>query len=1799
MKKLSIFLIILFMSLIVNVNAKSVAINTDKYDLNIGDEIVVSIDLEDYDLIDSYDAKFSFDRDVFELLSNDNFVTNKNFSNVSYNSSSNRYSINNTLGDNNTLQIKLKVKDDALKGVTTIFINDINGKTLKSEYDYEDNSVDVNIVNGTTKEVVSNSEEDEVEEEKMSWINVILILISAGICLFVINYYIRTREEEESPNYIVLAVSILAMIGFFLGGIFINIDKNKLNGTFVDFENARKLMEYNITVIKEQEEDNSEDVSLNVLDESKISSNLEEAIALNYQVNIKEGKFDNYYPEKGDTVKLELNLDTNYDSDIKAVKIDGILYDAYKIDENKYFINFLTPKKYGKQKVVITDIILDNNKEITSNYEVEFVVLKDKPNISDLQIDNKEEIPLITFKLNDEDKSFISGKIVILDSSNKEVITSPLKVGKIALNQELISGEKYNIKIIVKYDLDLEDNNLNEYEEIIYDKTFTFERDYNFIAKNIKITEIVKNTDDLVLTLENAYNSYFDVKEVVVSSKTYPVSKKGNLYTVILPKDKRGKNEIVLNEVILENNAKYQVNQKLSYIYLKDEPVITTLKTTYDKPKLSFNYEILDNNQSVKEVIVTLLKDLEEKTKLSYKDLSKEDEFLLEEAGDYQIKLEVIYDLGDGKEKVITKVLDDIYTVDETTQIISHKVGYYVKKNEDFNIIYNVLDNTDKDVKKLVINGSEKEVVKLSSDKYMVTITSIDDNQIMPLVVTRIIYDDESILTNYDKSEVYVLKDIPSISNLNVDTKEEKPKVSFTITDSDGSYKSGILKVTGEDGREEEILFTNEREITLENIQEFKLYTVEVLASYDLDDDSNNDLNNETLKSNKVSFEVKKNYDFKLSDLTVKEVNQENIVLTFTSSNASNKYYVKSVVINGESYDVKEREGNTYTVNIPNTYKEPLSLVTLTLTEATLDDEEVFDGLGESVTIFKDAPTATISDLNLDSDKKKISANISISDNHETIKDEKVYATLIGPNNYRETKEVSIIDNAGSVFFDSSEIFMAGTYTLDVLASYDLVDGNTHYNIVISNDDNTVDVPIVANISNSEVPNYYNERGKSFNVNFVITSNTLEEITSIEVNNNPKTFTKLDNNKYQVVLSEESFGEKTYQITKIKYGDTEITFDNSSEAKAYILKLVPSFTVTYEDIENPRVKVLVSDDEDTIKDGAKVVIKSSMGSVIEEKSLDEVKNSNFNLTKELYANGTYYVTLEGTYDLVEGKSLDYQKDLSDLLNEEINVITDYQLEITDLHVTGIEKENTKIKLVFNSTNYSEKKLSQIRIGGLYYDVTYDGVSYTAYVPYVGEIKQTIEVEGAKLETGKELTLSEKASIEIFKNAPTATIDSTLLDETNKKITVKFTVEDLDKTITDGKVVVSVSNTENDEVITKDVLINSDGSYEVSLTNDEVFMAGLNTVTIKANFDRADGETHQSEKISSDSNNTVNVPIVSEVLSSKINKLYPTKGEDVEVTYTFKHNVSKTKVTKIKLKENSDITKDYEVEEITDNSYKITYKAPIVHGIVKLKVTEVSYGDTVISNIVSPDQDQIDVLKTTPSMTNVKTIVHMVQETIDGKVYPANTITFKFNLNDPDNAGLKDENGNLIINYELPTYTLIKNISSEKLQLGENELTFGNSPKSNQILMFGIIFSYDLDSDLNNGLNENMGRTLGRYGAWIPSFANLHLNNLKILHEVDGSWVETTNLKKNEAFKVSFEANPLSEDGQSYSIIKATINKVEYELENEGNVYTTSNTLTGFSENSDVLLEKIVIKNNQNSEETLDLNEQKITVSVVS
>ena len=109
-------------------------------------------------------------------------------------------------------------------------------------------------------------------------------------------------------------------------------------------------------------------------------------------------------------------------------------------------------------------------------------------------------------------------------------------------------------------------------------------------------------------------------------------------------------------------------------------------------------------------------------------------------------------------------------------------------------------------------------------------------------------------------------------------------------------------------------------------------------------DSTNNDLNNETLKSNKVSFEVKKNYDFKLSDLTVKEVNQENIVLTFTSSNASNKYYVKSVVINGESYDVKEREGNTYTVNIPNTYKEPLSLVTLTLTEATLDDDDnLFD----------------------------------------------------------------------------------------------------------------------------------------------------------------------------------------------------------------------------------------------------------------------------------------------------------------------------------------------------------------------------------------------------------------------------------------------------------------------------------------------------------------------------------------------------------------------------------------------------------------------------------------------------------------------------------------------------------------------------------------------------------------------------------------------------------------------------------------------------------------------------------------
>ena len=63
------------------------------------------------------------------------------------------------------------------------------------------------------------------------------------------------------------------------------------------------------------------------------------------------------------------------------------------------------------------------------------------------------------------------------------------------------------------------------------------------------------------------------------------------------------------------------------------------------------------------------------------------------------------------------------------------------------------------------------------------------------------------------------------------------------------------------------------------------------------------------------------------------------IYVTFNSTNASNKYIVKTVDINGIDYDAKPNGGNNYIVEIP--YEEP-QRQELILNEAILDNLQGF-----------------------------------------------------------------------------------------------------------------------------------------------------------------------------------------------------------------------------------------------------------------------------------------------------------------------------------------------------------------------------------------------------------------------------------------------------------------------------------------------------------------------------------------------------------------------------------------------------------------------------------------------------------------------------------------------------------------------------------------------------------------------------------------------------------------------------------------------------------------------------------------
>ncbi len=1743
MKKSMLFLIcILFIN---NVNALSIK-NVDNVSLKKGSIVTYNIDLGTED-----NGELSYDQNVFEALNTSSFKTN-----VSQ-SSDNTFLISGAKNFNLTL----KVKSDVLDGNYQPII-------LKSNNDKVEQEVIIN--KEITKDFFKNI------KTNIPYLSPLLI-IAIGVSLIIILYAIK--KIDGSNKNVIITIFSLIIVGCLPLEILLITSKDNKDDQIA----PAKVVNYKLKYVEEKEEPEKQVPETTIEDQSP--DNLDNNISTNdtndnnqkpnsnsnnntnsnntpdsekpISVVVHDVNYNNnYVNNSGSPLKLELNILNNQDSAISFVVIDNTKYPVKKLDNNKYELTITAPTKAGLNELVITELILANDMVVSSDMKIKIDVLKTKPTISAFKINNQKEIPEVSFKVNDNDNAFTSGIIKIVNNDGKVIYTKNIQVGENVIPLKFTDNSKYHVNINISYDLDSDYFNditgdINEGNELL-DKDFTFTRDYNFVPKNVNLSAKVSKNEQLVLTFLNDYASYYDVKKVVIDGVEYEVTKKGKTYQVVLDKKAKGLNYVNFEKVILENSASIEVGETLTYLYLKEAPSITKLETALNANKINSKFTINDIDDAVTSFKAILTKDGNIIATKELAKMARDVNFEVAEAGNYQVKIIANYDLGD---KVIlekNKVSAETLNVPLKSAIVNISNEHYIANNSDFKVTIEVADNTLEDVTSFTIAGKEVKATKLSTDKYEITLNSTSTYGNNSFNVENINYNKEKIEVSDKKIEIYTLKNMPKISNIVIDTVNLEATYQISHLES---FISGEIVISKDNDDSPKKISINKDSLTTSlkdlNLSEFVNYKLQVIVNYDLDDDVNNNLYNETIFEEKI-FEIKNNYNFRLTDLQVKTVTTDTITLTFKSTNASNdKYHVKEVVLNGKNYKVNFESNDNYTLNVPvsDIRKNNNREIELIITKATLTDEHSEEVTTAKTTAFKELPTAEINNASVIDSK-----NIKVSFTTDNKKLDVTYqAKMVGEDN--SSYEIKEIDaSQGEVTFTNATDFKNQKYTIVITATFDAKDGINYVDYPLSNSYD-VTVPIYVTISSLNKEPIYVKKNDEVILKYQVTDNTTKTIDKVKINDEETTATIKDNILTVVITAPSVYGSKTYQLNSVQYQTTEDYLPIAeNHTTVSVLKDVPSVSKFNFDDANNIITFNFENDDGAVLANQKVTITKDK--VTKEYSLNN--NDNTITLDDSYANGDYIVSLSGTYDLGYGQTLP----LSELFNKTITVVTDYELEfeVANLEVTN----NEAVTITFTSSNASKYNITKIKINDDYYPVQ-DNKVVISYTHDDKATPKTFTITDVILKNNKELSLKDAISLETYKAKPTANV-SALSKESNNHFKASYNVNGDVNNLKAKLMVKELDSTVYKEIATKEL---TELKGNVEFTKDSgIYDAGDYKIEIFGDFNLVDGLKHQEEQIS-DCQDTVAVPIVITGVTSTVSAgglstkdHYPVKGSKITLEYDVIANTS-AKFNKAKITTYNDV-KDInnlvngseETIEIAETNGQITKTAPKTPGVVAYKINAVYYKDTeypILEEYQQSSIQYIDVLKDELAFKNVQYTDNYVSD-------KDKSVEVEFDVLDKDKVLDSCEGHNCFVQLKplkssipQPEGQVVGSDSwQEKVPFkyeSTNKIVFRNLVDL-EMYMLVISADYNTDSTL---LTEKYGSNYGthtdahREFYFISKPADIELSELKVLNISD---VETSKLKQNENFKLSFKAKLLGDktctkdcltsinvDGVNYAVTK--------------------------------------------------------------
>lgn len=806
------------------------------------------------------------------------------------------------------------------------------------------------------------SDKEKVSEKKklvgnnLKW-NILSLFILIIILIVIFFIWKNKKHKQISMNnkkHFMLMILISAIVSLQLSNVvYAMTQKGELNGdkeiNYVDVTLLQqqlidlKLLPKNLL----ENADMNSDGRLTVTDLSLLIQKIENN--LDYEVKIYS-TIDKYYVEKGESINLKFNADVSHNGEISQIVINGQEHSVKKLENsNEYSVEISGYDKAGIHNFNISQVKLNEGKVIKIDFNEKVEVLKDIPTIKGYEAKDliNEGKVQISFNVEDIDKSISYGSMKLITKEGIEITKKDITAGNNSFDAEVEENKDYKVAIEVLYNRD--SDKLIEHEsdntgKILIEKDIKLVIDYRLDVNNLTLHDsqynkniVFSKGEEINLGFESTNSTKFVPEKVKVNGTLYSVEQKDKQYIVKLnPFDEAGEREIKIEEIQLSNGKKIEVknNNTVEVNIKKTVPTISdiVMEENVEDNEMDISFNVNDSDKSLKKLKMVLYdssKNIIFQDEIIGEKYSKKvslgdrltDHYTLKIFGDYNLSLK-------DEEDIINKELY-VENKEAKTRVIveeSNVSKRYLEKGEDLKLTYKIKSNKASEIKGIIVSNIEVPVSKKSDDNYTTTIQVGNKSGKQKVILSKIIFEDDTIVDVNKSEDIEILKSEPYIHNFKAedDYNNSKTKFSFDIKDLDNSFMSGKVQLLKKDGsiwREEDIKSAGHYETTFDVVEKIE-YDFKVNITYKRDEDSNRVVDSKEVLNKYIQMII--DYKLNVSNLETYDINNvktsyvdrnSDIKLRFTSTN-STKFIPEKIIVNSKEYLVQSIGNDVYEASL-------------------------------------------------------------------------------------------------------------------------------------------------------------------------------------------------------------------------------------------------------------------------------------------------------------------------------------------------------------------------------------------------------------------------------------------------------------------------------------------------------------------------------------------------------------------------------------------------------------------------------------------------------------------------------------------------------------------------------------------------------------------------------------------------------------------------------------------------------------------------------------------------------------------